>query len=154
MVLILLYLLLAPFYLEVNSRENRYCIRYHKLAEAKIYATAESLFLELRIMGWHTIIDLLRRRNGKIKTVKKTKPGVVKISVRKMLAIVKSFKLSRCRVSADTGDMAMNGILYPWLFWLGRLTKNDVRINFCNDNAIELVIENNFYRLLRAYLTN
>jgi len=152
---ILLYLLVAPFYIEINSRKNWYGVRFHQLAKAKIYATNESVFIELQIAGWHKVIDLLARKEGRVKKVERSEKKKVKsISISKVRALMASFKLSKCYISLDTGDMALNGILYPWFLWISNLTRKNIQINFYNKNEVELEIKNNFFRVLRAYITH
>jgi len=74
------------------------------------------------------------------------------MDIRKVQAVITSFKISKCLITLDTGDMALNGILYPWFLWIGELMSKDISINFCNRNEIVLEIENNFFRVLRAYI--
>ena len=155
LIAILFYLIAAPFYIEVNSSKDLYQVRFHRIASARIYIVNESLFLELSIIGWKTTIDLLRTRPSRV--TKKEQPTRKKsrtFSVRKIYAIARSFKLIKCVVSLDTGDMAMNGILYPGLLWMGAVMRKDIRINFYNRNVVELEIQNNFYRVLRAYISS
>ena len=151
----LLYLLLAPFYLEVNSRENKCKVRFHRLAKARIYLSEESLFFELQIWGWHNTIDLLASKDNRVKVESAmAKKRNIRISIRKIYAVFKSFRLSTCSLTLDTGDMAMNGILYPMFKGLSKVMEKDIQINFYNKNEIVLVLKNNFYRVLRAYITN
>ena len=153
-VVILTYLLGAPFYFEINSKENVCRIRFHKLATVRIYFTEKSLFLELRAMGCCKSMDLLISRKKQAKRDKTTAKSSLGISFPKIRAIVRSFRLSECSVSLNTRDMALNGILFPWFLWIGRLIKKDIRINFYNETEIALVAKNNFYRILWAYVFN
>jgi len=129
-------------------------MRFHKVARAKIYATHESVYIELQIAGWHKVIDLLASKKKQVikkeKLEKKKKRG---FSISKVRALIASFKLLKCYISLDTGDMALNGILYPWFLWISSLTRKNIRINFYNENEVVLKIENNFFRVLRAYIT-
>lgn len=154
-VAIALFLLLAPFYIEVDSRKNIYRIRFHRVAKIWIWATQESLFAELQLLGWHKQIDLLvkteKKEFQKEKNEKKKSHG---IPIRKVSAILQSFRLSSFTLSIDTGDMALNGLLYPWFLLIGRWMRKDIRVTFDNENEILFQIENNLYRLIRAYVTH
>lgn len=150
---ILIYLLLAPFYFEVNSRDSRCGVRFHRLASARIRLSEASIFLELQVVAWHTTMDLLGGKERK--TTKENAPKnkkSIRFPVNKVLAVIQSFKISQCHIVINTGDMALNGILFPWLFWVSRTMKKDIRINFNNESEIVFVVENNFYRVLRAYV--
>lgn len=152
---ILLYFLIAPIYIEVDSGKNLYGVRFHKLAKAKIYATDESVYFELQIAGWHKVIDLMASKKKRLQKVEKSKNKKIKgISIDKVRALIASFKISKCYISLDTGDMALNGILYPWFLCMQSLTRKNIRINFFNENEIVLQIENNFFRMIRAYITH
>jgi len=52
----------------------------------------------------------------------------------------------------DTGDMPLNGILFPWFYLFSRRVNHDVLINFNNENTIKLKIENSIARMLWAYI--
>ena len=150
---ILLYLVIAPFYLEVNSERGICRMRFHHIACANIYLTGESLFMKLKIIGWYKTIDLFARRETPVTSKeKKIAKREKTIAIPKVLAILRSFKLSKCHITIDTGDMALNGVLYPWFLWIGDWMQRDVQINFYNENKVVLEIENNFYRVLRAYI--
>jgi hypothetical protein len=150
---ILFYLLLAPIRIEINTRLNIYGARFHRLARVRFFSTPESMYMEWHVLGWHKSIDLLAISPQKAKRKENTeskKSGTM--SAHKFIAVLKTFKISACHIVLDTGDMALNGILYPWLLGMGRLVNGDVRINFNNENSILLEIENNLLRLFWAYL--
>lgn len=148
------YLLLAPFYLEIDSKRGLYQIRFHRLASAKFSVANSSLIIDVQVAWWHKRIDLfaIKPRVKKVEAVT-TQPEkkARKVSVRKMWRVLKSFKVNKCRVAIDFGDMALDGILFPLFYWWGRWSKKDIAINFTGDNEIVLEIENNFTRMLWAY---
>ena len=147
------YLLFAPFYLEINSRIGLCRIRFHRLAMAGFYLQESSLILELKIAGWRKQIDLLAERpshkeNLKIKYKKERKT----ISLKKIKAILKSFKVNKLYLNFCFDNMPLNGILYPAFLWLSRRTGKHFEINFWNENEFILEIENNLFRMIRAYI--
>ena len=72
---------------------------------------------------------------------------------KKLISVLKSFTVTQCQVSIDTGNMPLNGLLYP-LFWLvSKYTKKQIEINFRNDTYISLQIKNNLARITWAYIT-
>ncbi len=151
---VLLYLLLAPLYLEVNSVNGICRIRLHRAASLRIYITEESLYLEVIILGWHKIIDLaaIKAAPEKVKKISRNKGH--RISVHKIMSVIRSFKLNKCYAAVDTGNMSLNGILYPGIWYLSQWIHGDLRINFQDENEIILEIENNCFRMLRAYVVS
>jgi len=153
LLIITCYLLFAPFYLEVNSKTGLCGVRFHKLASARIYMADSSLFIDLKIIWWHKIIDLFAPREKQMKTEKKKIEKVKrKIPMRKILSVIKSFKVNKFYITLDTGSMETNGILYPLFLWMGMRMKRNVTINFVNENELIVETENNVARMLRAYI--
>jgi hypothetical protein len=155
LLLLLCYLLFAPFYLEINSKTGLFRVRFHKLVSARIFITDNSLFMDLKIVWWHKIFDLLASKEKPMKTeknkIKKEKP---KISLRKILLVVKTFKVNKFYLTIDTGSMWLNGMIYPLFLWLGMRLKRNVTVNFVNENEIIFETENNLFRILRVYITS
>lgn len=154
-VLLFCYLLLAPFYLEIDSTSNLLRIRFHQLVVAEIKTSDSSLIMELRVAWWKKKFDLLAENIRKEKTVeikKEMKKKSRKISFSKIKAVIKTFKINKCTVHIDTGSMQTNGILFPVFFWIGKWSRKDININFINENKIILQIENNLARMVRAFI--
>jgi hypothetical protein len=148
------YVFVSPFYIELDSRVNKCVVRFNVLARARLYAGKESLFMDLQIIGWHKKIDLLTRQVKRSEKKARARGRTSGASLQKIGAVLKSFRLSNCHISVDTGDNALDGTLYPWLLLVSRLIGQDIRINFQNECKIVAVIENNFYRILKAYITH
>jgi hypothetical protein len=155
-IVIFSYLLFAPFYLEINSISDFYGIRFHRMAYAKLIITDNLFKIDLCIAGWRKQIDLLAKpakgeqKEKQILSERKNKP--FKISFGKIKAIMKSFKINKCHLNIDTGNVQLNGILYPGFYWLGKHTNNPIGINFFNETEIILEVENNLARVLKALI--
>lgn len=148
----ILYLLTAPFYLEINTTRNLYRVRFHHWASVRVYATQESVFMEVRLFGWTRSADLLARKStARQRPAKSSAKKKSVLSFRKILAVVRSFKIKRCYATIDTGDEALNGILYPLAYRVKRLLNQPVAINFTGRNEMVLQLENNFMRIILAY---
>ncbi len=149
------YFLFAPFFLEINTVGALYRVRFHWLASARLIHTGRSLIVELKIAWWHKTIDLFTQRSKKEKPphkeVKIKRKRAFRISFRKMKAIFKSFKINTVHLTVDTGDMPLNGILYPCIMWLRIYSGKDISINFLDKNEMILEIENNCARMIWAY---
>jgi hypothetical protein len=156
--LLLIYLLFAPFFVEIDSNNDLYCVRFHRLASASIFLDHTTIFLKLRIAWWRKNIKLSGSEHTKKKTRQVVKREAKKSTVsphkilKKAKAIVKTFKVNECLIMIDTGNMPLNGILYPWLYFLSRYSGKTIMINFWNENQIKLQVENNAARIIMAYL--
>lgn len=150
------YLLFAPFYLEINSNNNLYAVRFHHLASARIIVINDSLKIDLRIIGWKKQIDLLNQlfkrkpRETTPKQHKKSKSKLPRLGLIK--SILKSFKVNKCYLDIDTGNMQLNGMLYPGFYWISKYTGNPIGINFQNQTEIIIEIQNNCARVIRAFI--
>jgi len=82
----------------------------------------------------------------------KTAPKNSWFPIKKMRAIIKTFKINTCYINIDTGDAGLNGMLYPGFYWLSAYIHKPVGINFLNENDIVLEIENSLARMAWAYI--
>jgi len=110
---IFIYLLFAPFYLEINTINGLLRLRFHRLIKAQLFLNENSLFLDLKIAGWRKQINLLSQKEQKKKSAKRqvgTDPN--RFSLRKINAIAKSFKVNKFYLSISFDEMMLNGIFY------------------------------------------
>jgi hypothetical protein len=162
-----LYLLFAPFYIEIDSRSGLCRLRMHRLASADIRFVNASLYLRIRILSWQKEYDLLALKPQSNREVKQTadKPAEAEkgkadksetgfrygFTWPRIRAMIGSFRISNCHVVIDTGDMPLNATLYPWFYMLGQEMGQTVMINFRGENEIALAVENNIARILWAW---
>lgn len=152
-ILVFCYLLFAPFYLEINSRSGLFRVRFHWLVIARLYLNESSLILDLNIAGWQKQIDLLAERPPLRKISKiEYREERKNIPLKKIKSILKSFKINKFYLTLCFDTMPLNGILYPIFMWVSWKTGKVIEINFWNENEIILEIENNFFRIIRAYI--
>lgn len=137
-----LYLLFAPFYIEVNTNTGVLQLRFHRAASISL-RMEEKFFLQLQILGWIKRFDLETKQIRK-EPVKS--PGTIhgsRVSFNQLRAIVNSFRVIACKVSLDTGNMQWNAILFPLFYFLKWRSGRDLEINFTGSNEIVLKIRNN-----------
>ncbi|MBV8390534.1 MAG: hypothetical protein JO080_12090 [Mucilaginibacter sp.] len=144
------YLLFAPIYLEINSLNGLCGARLHHLASANLVLVDSSFKINLSIIGWKKQIDLLSKRKTRKKASRKKKSRKFRLGLFKVL--LKTFKVNQCYLSIDTGDVQLNGLLYPGFYWLNKYTGKSIGINFLGKNEIILQIENNLARLIKAFI--
>lgn len=158
---IFIYLLFAPFFVEIDSDTGLFRLRFHVLASAWLIINTESIFLNLKIGWWKKEIDLLLRKEKKkyepdmpfenwLQAEKKSIP--FHKTWKKIKAVVKSFRVTKCYIMIDTGNMPWNGILYPWFYLFSRRVNKNVMINFRGENTVILQIQNSLARMLWAYI--
>ncbi|MFI5151337.1 MAG: hypothetical protein ACHQRM_16520 [Bacteroidia bacterium] len=155
------YLFFAPFYLEINTVSGLYSVRFHRLCTASIRIEDQSFVAEIKLPGWRKQIDLMeigtkkpttKRAPKKTIAVKKKQP--MSFSRKKIWGVLRSFKINTCEIVLDTGDMQLNGILYPLFFMLGCYSNKEIRINFLNENRIILQVRNSLARMSWAYISS
>ena len=161
MVFVFCYLLFAPLFIEIDSRTGSFGMRFHRLMSMKLFIKEPTMILEIKIIGWRKQIDLLanRKANGKsfkrkIKTSKQINSTKQSIPLKKLIAIIKSFKVNKFYLSVCFDNMYLNGIFYPIVNYLSVNKRRNMKINFINENEMVLEIENNFYRIIRAYINS
>lgn len=155
LLLVCIYFLTAPIYLEINSERELCRLRFHVLANAGLLMHEGSLMLELKIAGWKKQVDLFAGSTKRRKPIKQGMAGRKKnssIHFRKIYAVIKSFKITKCDLSLDSGDMPLNGILFPIFQLISSLTGKNIRINFRDENKIIFEAENNLARLCWAFI--
>lgn len=151
------YILVAPFYFEVNSTTGLFRFRFQKLAYAQIVMHDDRLFLRYKIIWIHREIDLLNmalnRAQPKNTSSHKKKSSIkIKRIPQRLMAVVKSFSIQECYVSVDTGNYPLNGLLFP-LFYSGSVyTGKIIKINFWNENEIIFKIKNSIARMSWAFI--
>lgn len=155
--LIFSYFLFAPIYFEINSISGLIEFRFHKLISAKLKLIDASFFIEVKFFAWYKNIEF-----KKVSTSSGIKPEVkrhrsdliLKRPLNKIKAVLRSFKLNKCLLSLDTGDMKMNGVMFPVFYLLKYICRKNIGINFVGENLLILEIENNLARMGWAYLNS
>lgn len=159
---VLCYLLFAPILIEIDSRKGVYGLRFHRMGRAGIAWKQDTVMMQVQVAWWKKEMDLFAMHPRKKSEAAppsgrqtgrehKKMPDFRKIAGR-ITGVIRSFRIRDCYVSIDTGDMPLNGILYPWFSLLARYSGKAIQINFCNEQVIVLKIENSLARMLRAYL--
>lgn len=129
---ILCYVFFAPFYLEIDSVSGFFRVRFHTVASVDLKIVDYSFILHINVLGWTKEIDVLKiKRTSKDKKPKEkkvdkkkdTKNSWMKVTPTKIIAVLKSFKINKCDVLIDSGDVQLNGILYPIFYMAGYYSK-------------------------------
>lgn len=156
---IFLYVLFAPVVLEIDTILGLYRVRFHWLAWGRIYFIGLEPWVEIKVAWWHkqfSLLELPKSRQKKeeksvAKNIKKKKKFTMKWATIK--ALFRSFKVEKFSWHLDTGDYALNGMLYPLFWWYGYKSGHNVAINFVANNSLVLTIKNTGWRVIKAFLT-
>lgn len=153
--LILSYLLFAPFVLEIDSNKGLYSIRFHRIISANLALEQETIFIKIKFAWWRKEINLLEPTTKKPEQIIQTKhrnKSRKKLSFKKMAGILKSFRIRKFLISVDTDNMQVNGIMYPICLLAQNISGRQIGINFVGENIIILKIENNIARIVWAFI--
>lgn len=157
---LVLYLMLAPIVLEVDTVTDTYQVRYHKLLRVHVLWQEKGPTLSIHVFRWQKQIELLKSKPKvdiqKAEVDDRTKPkkkgSGFKLGKRTMLQLIGSCRVSRWYVSFDTGDMVLNGQLYPLVYLAGQQLGKPTTINFWGENVVQVSISNNLGRLGRIFI--
>lgn len=159
---VILYLLFAPIYLEIDSARDIYSIRFHRLAQAKMIILESSLMLQYNLLGFRKNIDLFHLTSKQTKSKKlKTKGGGyisfpnirnIRSSFPKIRNIMSSFIVARCCISISAENIQLNAYLFPLFYLISHQTGKQIQINFIGENEIILTLKNRLARIVWAFI--
>lgn len=96
--------------------------------------------------------EKIKIKKEELVTHKKSKRN--EVSFRKMMRVLGSFKINRCEILIDTGNIQLNAFLFPIFYLLQMKTSKNIQINFIGNNKLIIEIENNLARMSWAYLSS
>ena len=158
LLLLMCYLLFAPFYLEIDTTRDIYRARFHTLAAAGLAECNRSLALSIRVLWWKKEIaveELLVSSPARTKNrterrrTKKEKRG---IPLRKIQAVAKSFKVTDCDINIDFGDVNADGLLLPVVYYLARISGRRLAVNFLGQTWFVFSVRNSLASMVWAYI--
>jgi hypothetical protein len=151
---LIVYLLFGKLTLEINTVEDRYFVDM-PFVRLRLLQLSPTLEMDLKIVWWKRRMTMDGSPGGMNRDKKKKEKKMKRsnrISMSKILGVIRSFRITRCHINLDTGNMPLNGILYPWFFLVGKSTGHPISINFTNQNIFVIRIENTIARMLWAYI--
>lgn len=153
----LIYLLFAPLILSIDTLYNEYFVRIKGLLKAMVKPHEEEvivvsltvLFFKFNLYPLQSRKKKSKKRVGKIP--EKKVAGKRQIPYRRLLRMLRSFKVKKLRVELDTRDPVLNAKLYP-LFALLNFSVGNFGINFMNKNRLVVKIENRPIYLIKSFM--
>lgn len=157
LVLLVLAVMLMPIRISIDSSADDYSVSLGGLAGCRLVLVHDKLFIDIKFLFWKNRIDPFaqrpekRRVDSKVKR-KKESEKTVGMSLRQVKAVIRSFRVRRFLIRFNSGDMPLNGLLYPLFYGLSAATKKDIGIVFYGKSVVKIDIENNLARIALAYL--
>lgn len=164
LVALLLWMLFTPFRLEIDTDARLYRFSLVPFFRARYVTESSPPSVELRIFGIRRFLPLTPhpQEPGNAEPAVQTKKPVqpkkggqrMKVTFNLIKALLRSFHIRRWFFTMDTGDVALNGRLYFWFYLFSIRTGRACSINFTGKNVLIVTIENNVFRVLKAFFTN
>lgn len=160
-VLIVVVMLFTRFVIVVNSEQGYAGIRFGRFCRVVVLLTEEKQALVIKAGWWqkqYILSEIMQQPEKEIKQEKVVRKSKRRTNMapwkifRKIRAVLGSFIIMRCDVTIDTGNMPLNGILYPWAYLLGRKLKQNISINFFGGSTVIFEAQNTIARMLWAYI--
>jgi hypothetical protein len=153
MAAVLCWLLISPLRLEIDTRVPRASLSWFSIAAAQIWYDKEWWF-RFRVLFFQKTIRLEAARSGS-KTLPRAqaKPGRRKhprFRFRKIIRLLRTFRVRQWTLAIDTGDFVRNGQLYALNF--APSLANHLFINFSGESYLVLVITNRPWKIIYAFL--
>lgn len=152
-ILIVIYILLMPIVLFVDTNTNQYFIQLKGLVKISIEQhKGEILSIKLTILFMNFYFYPLQYL-----WIKKEKKTAVKhqkkreIGTKKMMRFLKSFKVKKLLLNIDTGNCILNAKLYPFFSLLNYQIGN-FSINFQGRNRLVLEVENRPIDIIKSII--
>lgn len=158
-------ILMTPFRLIIDSVLGVYRLEFGRLASGELVMEDAQPYVDVKVLFWKRRFNPFELKSGEarewkgetsIEGKRPKKVGAERkrrlIGLRKVLAIVQSFKVNRFKIRINTGDMPLNGVMYPLIYWLAFRTRKDIAIVFYGQSVVRINIENNLARMTWAYI--
>jgi len=155
---LIVFLLCTPFILTVDTDRRRYRLTWWGIVQASLVPDEKEIVLiRLRVLFLSWWLHPLRKTSGRKKSEKwrdlpkKSRKRSLRHLPRRIWRVVRSFRVQRCEVDLDTGDPALNAWLFP-ACWLLSDQKRFVRVNYLDNNRVDLRVRNSLLRMLYAFI--
>jgi hypothetical protein len=153
---LLVYLLLMPLELCIDTFREKYYLRMGLLARISVEKDpVELVRLHLKVLFMHFSwrpADLRSWGSKTKKTTKKAKKTKKRhMTLARGMQLIQSFRVKAFRLELDTGNPVLNAQLFPIFFLTGQ-QGGDVGINFLGRNNILLQITNRPIYILNTFI--
>jgi len=156
LLVVLISLLLIPIHVLIDTTKNQYFVQLKGLAKANILSDRKELVkISVKVLFFKFSFYPLRKKKTSVKERSENKVAQKKSSqsfkFRKIITLMKSFKIKRLFVNLDTGDCIRNAQMYP-LFAFFNYHGGNFNINFEGRNQMVLHLQNRPIRIIRSFI--
>lgn len=151
LIVLFVWLLLAPITININTWENDYSVRIWGLGGASFLLMGDDPIVRMHVFFWQKDFYLLEAKKPLKKPVKKARKGSKKFKWSVILQLLKTFKVRQFRLELDTDDYVTNAYLYP-IFYLASRPQRQLSVNFEGRTNLALQIENRLSRIAGVFL--
>ena len=160
-------ILFSPFYLTIDTVDQRYSIRIGGVGIAQLipaWDTDDLVYIRWRLWFWqreyHPIRALLdgkkqksptRRGKQTSRRSKRRSRGRMIRSMPRVQRVLRSFRIHDFQLDLDLHDPVWNAWLVPVAAYLDR-GRGRLSINFIQRNALRLKVSNRLIHVLRAWI--
>ncbi|MBT8272629.1 MAG: hypothetical protein KJO77_02410 [Bacteroidia bacterium] len=154
--ILVIYLLIAPIHLYVDTQNNSYFIQQKGIVKASFETDKEEIFkLKMKVLFFKFFIYPLKKsapkkfkKKDQLVPSKKQKQG---FGFKKGLRLIKTFKVKTLLLNIDTGDCIKNAKLYP-VFALLNYKYGGFNINFDGHNRLVLHMQNRPISIIKSFI--
>lgn len=147
------WVLLAPFEISVDTRILQAAFRWRTIGNALLVFENDKWMLQIKIFffrkQWELEKLLFKKREKKKKNKPKSRRSGTK-KIKKMARLLKTFRISYLQAAIDTGDSAVNALLYP--VYSSSYVRAHLKINFADENYLVIKIRNAPWKLIYAFM--
>jgi hypothetical protein len=157
LLLMIIYLLLVPIILFIDTSTNQYFIKVKGIAKASIESDKLEVF-KIRLKVFFFNFYFYPLKNNRLVKLNKDKKKVVKkknfkwAHFTKVLRVVRSFKIKQFQLDIDTGDCIINSKLFPVFAFLNFYNHTHCSVNFESRNSVLLSLENRPIRIIKSII--
>lgn len=159
LLIIVLILLLTSIVLIIDTREERFELRFGQLAEATMVVRENHPGISLRIFWLHRFIDFFmmapKGKRAKLEKKKQKKKKKSHTSPRFLFrmarSVLRTFHVRRLEIDLDTGSGVWNGLLIPLQDWT-RSDRTRFDINWMGEQQLRCEIDNTGGRVAWAVI--
>jgi hypothetical protein len=149
---LVIYLLLIPVTLFIDTESNQYYIQLRGLAKASIMQhDKEILIVKLKVLFLKFYIYPLNYLTPSKQNKRHIKKKATLIKIKRILKILKTFRVKRLFVNIDSGNCILNAKLYP-LFALLNYNRENFHVNFEGQNQLVLHLKNRPINIIKSII--
>lgn len=154
LLLLICWLLISPLVAEVDTRIPGAGLRWISIGNMRIWHEEEwwlsfQLFFYRKTMRLAEMKSYTRKRKNT--GMKNKPPERIKMGrlIKKMIRVIKTFRITEWKLSIDTNDYCLNAKMYPLSFITPAL--QHLHINFSDENYLLLKIRNRPWKMIYAF---